>query len=65
MIIVQRKTGVILHADPLTEEQRIQMWEKFLEVAAPPLIKKMMEAQMQEAEDEMETDTDCDRTEEC
>lgn len=43
MIVVQRKTGVILYDDPITEEQRTLLWEKFLEVAAPPLIKKMME----------------------
>lgn len=52
MMIVQRKTGAILHDDPITEEQRTLLWEKFLEVAAPPLIAKMMEAQRQVVEDE-------------
>lgn len=52
MMIVQRKTGTILHADPITEDQRTRLWEKFLEVAAPPLIEKMMEAQRQVVEDE-------------
>lgn len=43
MMIVQRKTGVILHADPVQPEKRQQWWENYIAEAAPEALKKLVE----------------------
>lgn len=43
MIIVQRKTGVIRHADPVPPEKREQWWENYIRKTAPEALRKLIE----------------------
>lgn len=43
MIVIQRKTGLILHADPVKPEKRQAWWEDYIAKAAPEALKELME----------------------
>lgn len=43
MMIVQRKTGAVLHADPVPPEKRQQWWENYIRETAPDVLKKLLE----------------------
>lgn len=56
MMIVQRKTGAIIHADPVPPEKRQQWWESYIADAAPDALKKLMD---QEGGDSGGADIQC------
>ena len=43
MIVVERKTRRVIHADPITPEQNERFWEKYIQAAAPAAIGAAME----------------------